>query len=76
MSKFAIRYVRYVLLVAFFVTASVTAQEPAPEAEAMVDETPQFWFVELASPPSVEGKSRSPLLDPRDFLLGLDSSSV
>lgn len=37
------------------------ATEAASSAEAMVNETPQLWFVELASPPATDGTSLTTL---------------
>lgn len=41
--------------------AEVIPEAPGPEAAAGGDETPQAWFVELASPPAVEGTPRDVL---------------
>jgi minor extracellular serine protease Vpr len=61
-------------LLSFGVIATVAAQipvtplepAPAPEASVAVDETPQFWFVELASPPSADGTSPATLAAERN----------
>src|SRR5215469_10609463 len=44
-------------LLSVAVVAPLAAQTSDSTSDAMVNETPQAWFVQLASPPTVDGTS-------------------
>jgi minor extracellular serine protease Vpr len=69
-SLFSVLMITVLIMMTVFGSVAAQTEEPpleplypAPSAETgeMINETPQLWFVELASKPTVEGTSKAML---------------